>query len=219
MLPLAHFLLLTALTIQTNTLVLRSGARIPVDGVVRAEAARVIFRSAGALYTVATEEVDLEATREAGTPTVVQTERPGRLKVSPEEKQRLLKDLEENHSGSPGLPAEISVYPEPTPEERAQTTQDEWSWKRQARAYEEGIRRAEENFYLLRDKAAALRAHIGGLLGLGYKPAQFSYDTTLLAYTEEQIPNAELEVQRAQRAYEQFRDEARRLGVPPGWLR
>jgi len=71
----------------------------------------------------------------------------------------------------------------------------------------------------LRDKAAALRAHIGGLLGLGYKPAQFSYDTTVLAYTEEAIPNAELAVQRAERAYEQFRDEARRLGVPPGWLR
>jgi hypothetical protein len=145
--------------------------------------------------------------------------RAGKLKVTPEEKARLLKELEENHSGTSGLPASITVSAEPTPEEQAQMTQDEWSWKRQARGYEEAIRRAQENLDLLRDKAAALRAHIGGLLGLGYKPAQFSYDTTVLAYTEEQIPNAELEVQRAVRAYEQFRDEARRLGVPPGWLR
>src|SRR5438270_4085121 len=219
MLPLAHFLLITALTIPTNTLVLRSGQRINVDGVVRAEASRVIFRSAGALYTVATEEVDLEATRTAGLQAAVPTERPGRLRVSTEEKQRLLKQLEENHSGTSGLPAEITVSATPTPEERAQASRDEWSWKRQARAYEEAIRRAQENVDLLRDKAAALRAHIGGLLGLGYKPGQFSYDTTVLAYTEEAIPNAELEVQRAERAYEQFRDEARRLGVPPGWLR
>jgi hypothetical protein len=145
--------------------------------------------------------------------------RAGKLKVTPEEKARLLKELEDNHSGTSGLPAAITVSPEPTPEEQAQATQEEWQWKRQARGYEEAIRRARENLDLLRDKAAALRAHIGGLLGLGYKPAQFSYDTTLLAYTEEQIPNAELEVQRAERAYAQFRDEARRLGVPPGWLR
>lgn len=144
---------------------------------------------------------------------------PGRLRVSPEEKQRLLKELEENHSGTPGLPASINLSPGPTPEERAQMTQDEWSWRRQARAYEESIRRAQENVDLLRDKAAALRAHIGGLLSLGYKPAQFSYDTTQLAYTEEQIPAAELEVQRAQRAYDEFRDQARRMGVPPGWIR
>jgi hypothetical protein len=144
---------------------------------------------------------------------------PGRLRVSPEEKARLLKELEENHSGTPGLPAALTVSPAPTAEERAEMTQEEWGWRRQARAYEESIRRAQENVDLLRDKAAALRAHIGGLLGLGYKPEQFSYDTTQLAYAEEQIPAAELEVQRAQRAYDEFRDQARRMGVPPGYLR
>ena len=144
---------------------------------------------------------------------------PGRLRVSPEEKQRLLKELEDNHSGTPGLPASINLSAGPTPEERGQMTQDEWSWRRQARAYEESIRRAQENVDMLRDKAAALRAHIGGLLSLGYKPGQFSYDTTQLVQTEEQIPYAELEVQRAERAYAEFREQARRMGVPPGWIR
>ena len=124
-----------------------------------------------------------------------------------------------NHNGSAGLPASINLSPAPTPQEREQMTQDEWAWRRQAHAYEESIRRAEENLDLLREKAAALRAHIGGLLGLGYKPAQFSYDTTQLAYLEAEIPDAQLEVQRAQRAYDQFREDARRQGVPPGYLR
>jgi hypothetical protein len=145
--------------------------------------------------------------------------RAGRLRVTPEEKARLLKELEENHSGTGGLPASIRMPTAPTAEDRAEATQDEWSWRRQARAYEESIRRAQENVDLLREKVAALRAHIGGLLGLGYKPEQFSYDSTQLAYAEEQIPYAELEVQRAQRAYDEFRDQARRLGVPPGYLR
>ena len=68
-------------------------------------------------------------------------------------------------------------------------------------------------------RAAELRAQISGFLSLGYKPNQFSYQTTQLAYMQEQIPGAELQIQRAQRLYEQFRDDARRQGVIPGWLR
>jgi hypothetical protein len=219
MLGLMHFLLVTALVIQTNTLVLRSGQRIDVDGSVRAEAGRVIFRSGGALYSVAEENVDLEATRAAGVPIAFHEEKPGRLKVTPEEKQRLIKELEQNHNGTAAPAEALQVPPGPTPEERAAATQEEWSWKRQARAYEEAIRQARENLDMLRNKASALRAHIAGLLALGYTPSQFSYDTTDLAYTEAAIPQAQLDLQRAQRAYDQFKDDARRQGVPPGYLR
>src|SRR5207245_3011757 len=149
----------------------------------------------------------------------IQPENRGRLKVSPDEARRLLKELEQNHSGTPTSPRQLYIPPGPTTEERAQSTEDEWAWRRQARSYEEGVRRAQENLDLLYDKAGALKAHIAGLLALGYKPSQFSYDTTQLAYTIEQIPSAQLEVQRAQRAYNQFRDDARRLGVAPGWSR
>ncbi len=217
--PLAHILLITALSIPTSTLVLRSGQRIDVDGSVKVENGRVLFRSGGALYSMPEEEVDFDATRATGMPVAIQAEKPGRLRVTPEEKQRLLKELEQNHSGTPAPADALKVPPGPTPAEREQATQDEWAWRRQARSYEEAVRRAQENLDLLMEKAAALRAHIAGLLSLGYSPNQFSYDTTQLAYTEEQIPAAELEVQRAQRAYDQFRDDARRLGVPPGYLR
>src|SRR5438105_14396925 len=113
----------------------------------------------------------LTALTTTATPPV--TFHPGRLRVSPEEKQRLLKELEENHSGTPGLPASINLSPGPTPEERVQLTQDEWSRRRQARAYEESIRRAQEDVDLLREKAAAVRANIGGPLFLQYKTGQF----------------------------------------------
>ena len=163
--------------------------------------------------------MDVDATRAAGIPISIQSERAGRLKVSAEEKRRLLKELEENHSGTPAPANALNVPPGPTAGERQQATQDEWAWRQQARSYEESIRRAKENLDLLEQKAAALKAHIAGLLSLGYKPDQFSYDTTQLAYTIDAIPGAELEVQRAQRAYDQFRDDARRMDVTPGWIR
>lgn len=216
---LTPILLITALSIPTNTLVLRSGHRIDVDGSVRQEEGRILFRSAGALYSVPIEEVDLDATRAAGVPTSLSTATRGRLRVSAEEKERLLRELEQNHNGTAAPANALDVTPGPTPSERRQATDDEWSWRHQARAYEENVRRAQESLDLLCDKAAALRAHIAGLLSLGYKPSQFSYDTTQLAYTIEAIPQAELEVQRAQRLFDQFRDDARRQGVTPGWTR
>ena len=219
MTALANILLITALSIPTNTLVLRSGHRINVDGSARLENGRVLFRSGGALYSIPEDEVDVDATRAAGTPAAIQAEDRGRLKVSSEVKQRLLKELEQNHSGTPAPANALEVPPGPSSEERQQATQDEWAWRHQSRAYEESVRRAQEELDLLADKAAALKAHIAGLLSLGYKPSQFSYDTTVLAYTLEQIPRAELEVERAQRAYDQFRDDARRQGVSPGALR
>lgn len=214
---LASMLLLTALTIPTSTLVLKSGEKISVDGSVVVEERRVLFRSGGRLFTITPSEVDFDATRQAAQPAEVPVAERGKLKVSPEERDRLIRELEQNHSGTP--PSPLVVPPGPSPSERQQATTDEWSWRRQARSYQEAIRRAQEDLDLLRDKAEQLRAHITGLLALGYKPEQFTWDSTQLAYTLEQIPYAELEVQRAQRAYDQFRDDARRQGVMPGWLR
>ena len=209
-------LLLTALSIPTPTLVLRGGERLNVDGSVSVDNGRVIFRSGGALYSVPEADVDLAATREAGLITVVKPDTKMRLKVSEAERDRLLRELEQNHSGTPStakLPAVVTV------EEPAPPPGDEWAWRQNAQSYEEAVLRAREELDLLTEKAGALRAHIAGLLSLGYKPNQFTYDSTQLEYTLAQIPRAELEVARAERAYAQFRENARRQGVLPGWLR
>ncbi|HEV2718414.1 MAG TPA: hypothetical protein VG323_00225 [Thermoanaerobaculia bacterium] len=213
---LLALLLLTAVTIPTPTLFLRGGGRLDVDGSVSVDNGRVLFRSSGVLYSIPEADVDLTATRAAEMTSVVRPDTKMRLKVSEAERDRLLRELEQNHSGTPStakLPAVVTVE-EPMP-----PPGDEWSWRRDAQVYEESIRRAREELDLLTSKAAALRSHIAGLLSLGYKPQQFTYDSTQLQYTVDQIPRAELEVARAEREYAQFRENARRQGVLPGWLR
>jgi len=219
MIALPSLLLITALSMPTSQLVLRDGARIDVDSM-KVENGQVIFRVGGTLYSVPAEEVDLVATRAVSTPlNLSKSAERAKLRVSEAERTRLLRDLEQNHEGKPAPAEALRIPPGPTPEQRERATDDEWTWRNQARSYEEAIRRTQENVDLLQDRADQLKAHIASLLSLGYKPNQFSYETTQLAYTLEAIPSAQLEVQRAGRAYDQFRDEARRRGVMPGWLR
>jgi len=209
-------LLLTAITIPTPTLIFRGGKHVDVDGSVRVDQGRVIFRSGGALYSVPEGEVDLPATRAAGTISVVKADPTMRLKVSEAERIRLLKELEQNHTGTPSTATLPSL---PAAPEQPAAPGDEWTWRRDAQSYEESIRRAHEELDLLTSKAEQLKAHIASLLSLGYKPRQFTYDSTALQDTVEQIPRAELEVTRAERAFALFRENARKQGVPPGWLR
>jgi hypothetical protein len=212
-------LLLTALTIPTPTLVLRDGARIDVDGSIRQDEGRVVFRHAGVLYSLPAGEVDFEATRAAAANiTVVRGDDRMKLKVSREERDRLLRDLEQNHNGTASTTAEgLNVFP--ASPEAATNSQDEWAWRRESRSYEEAVRRAKEDLQMLYDRVDALKQRIFTLSSLGYRPGQFTYESSQLQQAYDLIPRAQLEVERAQRALDQFRDDARRLGVLPGWLR
>ena len=216
---LASLLLLTALTIPTPTLVLRNGARIDVDGSIRQEEGRVVFRHAGVLYSLPGSEVDFEATRAAAANiTLVRADEDKmKLKVSREERDRLLRELEQNHNGQPAPGGGLNVFP--ASPEAATNSQDEWSWRREARGYEDAVRRAKEELQLVYDRIDALKRRIFTLTSLGYKAGQFTYETSQLQQSYDEIPRAQLEVERAQRALDQFRDDARRLGVLPGWLR
>lgn len=219
--PLGMLLLLTAMTINTPTLVLKSGKRIPVDEPVRTSAEVVLFRSGGTLFSIPSEEVDFDATRAAANPTpAVKDDDTQKLKVSAADRERLLRDLEQNHTGTPATKEQMQLdAPPPKRAAASASSGDEKSWRSAARAHEEEVRRAKEQVELLRQKQAELRSKIGGLLSQGYKPTQFSYETTQLAYVEEQIPQAELEVRRAERSQQQFLDDARKEGILPGWLR
>lgn len=216
-----------------TTLILRNGDRYSIDGPIREEEGRVVFRQAGgALYSVPLGEVDFSATRAAAMPQAVIVVRPEpaaapkakeavKLKVSEAERDRLLRELEKNHSGTPAAPQKSldEALPPPTRQEAEAAKQDEWSWRNRARGYEEAIRRAEENVALLRDRIEQLEQQILGFTQLGYKPRQFTYQTTELQYARDQVPAMQLEVTRAKRAWDQFREDARRQGVLPGWLR
>jgi hypothetical protein len=206
----------------TTTLVLRTGDRITVTGPVTEQNGMVVFRSGSALYSIAADEVDADATKAANQVAAETAAAPPRkLKVSAEERNRLLRDLEQNHEGVPAQ--ENLAWTRPTLEaahsEETAHHDEEWNWRHQAQAYEEQVHQAVENLAMLKDKAVQLRDQIRDFLSLGYRPGQFTYQTMQLQVIEDQIPYAELDVKRAERAYDQFRDNARKQGVMPGWLR
>lgn len=215
---------LLLLLVLNSTLVLNSGDRIPVEGKPVEKDGILTFRSAGRLYSLPASEVErIEETQEPGSVVEVVAERekarpPKRRPVSEEERKRLLAELEKNHQGTGSMPAPI-LPPPPTREEAREAKREETSWRREARFHEEAVRRAREEVELLENRALDLQSKISSLISQGYKPKQFTYDTTQLQYTLDRLPQARLEVTRAIRAQDQFREDARREGVMPGWLR
>jgi|SRR5215212_8438530 len=217
--------------ILSSVLILKSGDRIDVSGPVREEKGIVYFRTAegGLLYSMPSREIDAEATAAAATakkePEAIvvtpQSEESKRRPVTAEERARLLRELEEKHGGKPAPPEQLVLPapPPPTKEEVQDRKRLETEWRRNARALREAIRRATEERDLLLERAERLKSEITSLVILGYKPKQFTYQTTQLAEINEQLPYAELEIKRAERAWETFREDARKEDVPPGWLR
>ncbi|HYI13505.1 MAG TPA: hypothetical protein VEK57_30960 [Thermoanaerobaculia bacterium] len=202
----------------TSTLVLHSGERIVAEGAVTEIKGVVMFRSDGVLYSLPAVEI---ARIEKGDDASGKKPPVRKLKVSEEERKRLLEELEKNHSGKPAPKEQIVVKapPPPSPEEVSEQKREEREWRRDARAYQEAVIRAREELGLIHARVDELRSKIQSLVSLGYEPRQFTYDTAQLTRTLERIPAAELEITRAERAYEQFREDARREGVLPGWLR
>jgi hypothetical protein len=115
------------------------------------------------------------------------------------------------------MPTPASLLQAPPPEPTS--SPEEWDWRRQARAHEEAVRQAKEEVALIHEEIKRLRNEIHFFVTQGFKPHQFTWQTTRLEYARDRLPRAELEVRRTERAYEQFRDDARRQGVMPGWLR
>ena len=211
--------LVLLLTIATYTLMLRSGDRIRVDGPVTEENGVVTFRMNGLLYSMPSTEIETRLT--AAEPASREAEEKKRLKVSAEERDRLLRELEGNHAGTPA-PSTQTVPPAPPPPSAAEVkekTGEEWEWRQMARDHEERIRRATEDLQLLEERIERLRHEIRGFTSLGYKPSQFTYQATQLQHAIEALPYQQLELTRAERAFAQFREDARRQGVLPGWLR
>lgn len=215
---------LLLLLVLHSTLVLHSGDRIPVEGKPVEKDGILTFRSAGQLYSLPASEVErIEPVPEPGSVVEVVAERPKarplkRRPVSEEERKRLLAELEKNHQGTGSMPAPI-LPPPPTREEARETKREETSWRREARAHDEAVLRAREEVELLENRALELQSKISSLINQGFKPRQFTYDTTQLQHTLDRLPEARLQVTRALRAQEQFREDARREGVLPGWLR
>ncbi|HSP35644.1 MAG TPA: hypothetical protein VLU46_15135 [Thermoanaerobaculia bacterium] len=208
-----------------NTLVLKSGDRIAIDGPVQKSNGVIVFRVVdGGLYSIPESEVDAEATRAANQNGGTEPQAlPKKLKVSNQERDRLIRELEQNHSGTPPRPLRAETEAQASSREESQASADksadEARWRTAARAKENAVAEAKENVARLRERADQLRAEIRTLLGMGQSPDNFSNLTMQLGDVESQISYAEAAVDRAQRDYDDFKEDARRQGILPGWLR
>jgi type IV secretory pathway VirB10-like protein len=220
---------LVLLLTLTSTLVLQSGDRIPVEGKPVEKDGVITFRSGGMLYSMPAAEVARIESETPESENVVpisakadeKKQTPRRKPVSEEERRRLLAELEKNHTGTPPPPTQAPprLDPLPTREEAREAKREEQQWRREARVHEENIRRANEEVELLETRIEEYQRKIQSFISLGYKPHQFTYDSSQLQQAIEALPYARLEVTRAVRAYDQFREDARREGIMPGWLR
>lgn len=201
----------------TTTLVLHSGERIAVQGPVKEENGVVTFRLNGQLYSMPASEIaSRNAAAEEAREAEAEAKEVRRLAVSREERDRRIRELEQNHTGVPATPEQLKISPPPP---RKDTRPEERYWRALARQHEEAVLQAEENLALLESRIEELQNDIRGFVSLGYKPEQFTYQTKQLVRTEELLPNARLSLTRAQRAQAEFREDARREGILPGWLR
>lgn len=246
---LAAVLSVTSLAGSLHTLVLNSGEKLSVKQDVRIEEGLVIFRSdSGSLYSIPLDEIDLSRTETVnqGPRPAIAPAGPKRsadqarldldrmlaarslagreLVVSEDEKQRLIEEA----ARSRGVPSEPAAFPgelesEPAPpasgSATTSNTRDEWYWREKSRAYQDRVTRAREELQLLADKEQRLQDEILGLLSLGYNPNQFNLQVLQLAHTRDSLPRAQLNLERAERDLARFKDDARRQGILPGWLR
>lgn len=221
------------LTSPVEEIVLRSGQVIPVEELVRVERGRLLFvNSRGTLYSLSLSDVDVEKT-DARLPANRRTseeevrEKPAeddtavrKLPVSDEEKKRILAEMEgRSHTGSPANASAIPPDTTPDMEMPVEGENDEWKWREASRRYRDAVERAKEQLEGARQRERELNDLLLFFAGGTGDATHYSYLVVQLADLRSLIPQLQAEVRRAEDAWFQFREDARRQGVLPGWLR
>ncbi len=209
----------------SQTLTLRTGHHIAVCGPVKTSGAQTIFKGAdGKLYSLPSDEIvalrdsvlDVDAPDDASA--TAGSNRP--LSVSEAEKARLLARLALSRGVRSAAPPPVPEVPAVSDRElEVSGASDERYWRERSRAVDERVRQAREELDLLLRREQKLQDELLGLRALGYKDRQFSYQILQLQYTRDSMDRARLEIVRAEREQFQFREDARKEGILPGWLR
>lgn len=234
---LAFLLLLATLfPAPPEAIVLLSGHRIAVEGEVREDGNRLVFKTAGGkLYSVPISEIDVEASlapeekkepTPAPAPTADARPLPRRqIKVTDEEKRRLLDELAKNRSGQPA-PEQRALTREGLEEELERADRkresDEASaerWRARARERREALQRGRDRLAALQEQERRLQDQILQLSSMGYSGDQMSAQILQLEQTRGMIDRAREAISAAERAWAQLEEDARRAGALPGWLR
>lgn len=227
------------LTSPVEEIVLRSGQVIAVDELIRVERGRLIFvTDGGTLYSLRLTDVDIEKTdaRLPANRRATEEEKPGKpqeseartygaglprtLPVSEEEKKRILAEMEgRSHTGRAVPQSDDTEEAPPVVKKSPENEQDEWKWREAARGYRDAIERANERLNAARQRERELSDMLLMYAGSSGDATNYSYLVIQLADLRSMIPQLEGEVRRAEAAWAQFRDDARRQGILPGWLR
>lgn len=232
---LSVFILAAAsfLTSPVEEIVLRSGQVIPVEELVRVEKGRLLFiNSGGTLYSLRLSDVDIEKT-DARLPAnrtasdVDVREMPAevdaavrKLPVSAEEKKRILAEMEKrSHTGRARKTSGTAPDPPPDMEVPVEGENDEWKWREASRRYREAVERAKEQLDSARQREKELNDLLLFFAGGTGDATHYSYLVVQLSDLRSLIPELQAKVRRAEEAWFQFREDARRQGILPGWLR
>lgn len=232
MLPIL-FMLAVMASPATTELVLRAGGSITIGELVAIQGDRVLYRdSAGTLYSISIDEVDLEATTDPHrASTAPSRKRSGTsasspiraLRVSPPEKARLLDQLEK--TAGPGSPPPVNPVrdsngdSEPSADDETPAEGEEDEWRAKAKALSQQIESARTGLEDARRREHELSDFLLFVAGSSGNADGYSNYVFELESVRARIRDLERELDRAERDLREFSDLARRRGVPPGWLR
>ena len=231
-LALSLLTLMSAATV--TTIELRSGEIIAADGVVEQQGSRTVFRVGTRAFSLASEEiVSLEVHEAVPTaapePALPRTEaihvsavppRTSTLNVDRQTAERVLNAIQPATEGTGrdqrALPAPVT-FPPPSPDEP--DPGDEHYWRERWRQAQDGVADARQDLEWLRARERRLNDEILSLIALGYHESQMGRQAWQLQNTRDEIERAALRIQRAERELTRVRNDARREGAPPAWLR
>ncbi|HSN68987.1 MAG TPA: hypothetical protein VLV48_07065, partial [Thermoanaerobaculia bacterium] len=144
-----------------------------------------------------------------------------KLNVSPEERDRLLAQLQKK-TGSPGraelLSPEAPEKEKPKPS-KAPDPDVEERWRTEARLAREAVESRKRELEELKQRATALEDQIRTLLSSGYDPSLLSAQSLELDNAKNRIEATQEALRDAQRGLTDLQERARKAGVLPGWLR
>lgn len=200
-----------------------------MSGPVTIEEGKVLFHLAnGTLVSMPSKEIDLDATRALASTAPLRRPMPAaerkRLRVSVDEKQRLLANLQKSRAGASvsrkSLPAPLPASLDTTDMDvEVEARGDERYWKSTSRELRENVKRATEEVQWLEAREQRLGDELLALRAYGYDSRHFSDRVFELQDTRDAIEGAKLDIARAKRELAQFQDDARKQGILPGWLR
>jgi|SRR3990172_8370818 len=129
-------------------------------------------------------------------------------------RRRVRKRLEQPAKQEPGRQEQVAPQPAPQPEEETDQEAGKEEWRLKIRDWKERLANAQKRYKALEEERSAIIMTGGAMT---YAPPAYRVRAAEL---EEEMNQVQKEIEEARNMIDVvIPDEARRAGVPPGWLR